>query len=239
MAGSVAGPLPGQTSLGGRDAFVRKYDATGAEVWTRQFGSTIPGIETPSDVATGVAVDSTGIYVTGYVGGSLPGQTTVGDFDAFVRKYNLNGVELWTQQFGTSAVEFARSISVDGTALYVGGETLGAFPGQTASGSRDAFISKFDTSGNPLWTRQFGSPLWEDVASVAADATAVYVAGRVVGSTSGTPAFVRKYDANGTELWTRRRVAYSAPSQSMPRHYTSAVRLIRMQHSGSTTWTAT
>src|SRR5687768_4806749 len=39
VAGTVAGTLPGHASAGASDAFVRKYDAAGNEVWTRQFGS--------------------------------------------------------------------------------------------------------------------------------------------------------------------------------------------------------
>ena len=31
--------LPGQTSAGGRDTYLRKYDANGNEFWTRQFGT--------------------------------------------------------------------------------------------------------------------------------------------------------------------------------------------------------
>jgi uncharacterized protein (TIGR03437 family) len=55
--------LPGQCRSGsGFDSFVRKYDSEGVEQWTREFG--------PSDaaVATGVAVDSSGVYVAGQAG---------------------------------------------------------------------------------------------------------------------------------------------------------------------------
>ncbi len=34
-----AGALPGQASAGGRDAYLRAYDAAGEELWTRQFGT--------------------------------------------------------------------------------------------------------------------------------------------------------------------------------------------------------
>jgi len=73
--------LPGQTSSGGVDLYVRKYDATGNVVWTRQFGT--PG----TDYATGVSVDASGVYVHGSTTGTLPGQTSAGDSDVFVRKY--------------------------------------------------------------------------------------------------------------------------------------------------------
>src|SRR5262249_1201353 len=52
--------LPGQCRSGsGDDSFVRKYDPDGAEVWTREFGTS------EESFAWGVAVDSNGVYVVG------------------------------------------------------------------------------------------------------------------------------------------------------------------------------
>ncbi len=66
------------------DVFVRKYDPTGRELWTRQFGSEEP----EKDAAYSVAVDAQGnVFVVGYTSGILPGQNIVGRSDAFVRKY--------------------------------------------------------------------------------------------------------------------------------------------------------
>jgi len=58
---------------------VRKYDAAGAVMWTRQFGSDF------SEHATDVAVDETGkVYASGYTFGTLAGQPSSGGWDAFV-----------------------------------------------------------------------------------------------------------------------------------------------------------
>ena len=38
VAGQVEGALPGQPHFGNNDAFVRAYDGSGNELWTRQFG---------------------------------------------------------------------------------------------------------------------------------------------------------------------------------------------------------
>lgn len=63
--------------------------------WIRQFGTT--GL----DEAKSVAVDPTGAgYVVGETFGTLPGQTPAGTLDAFIRKYDAAGTELWTRQFG-------------------------------------------------------------------------------------------------------------------------------------------
>jgi len=74
------GALPGQTSSGWDDVFVRKYDSLGNELWTRQFGSSA------DDHALGVAVDTSGnVYVAGYTEDTLPGQTFSGSDDTFTK----------------------------------------------------------------------------------------------------------------------------------------------------------
>jgi hypothetical protein len=203
MAGSTDGTLPGQSSAGGSDAFVRKYDASGNELWTRQFGTA------SGDYALGISVDSTGIYVAGYTDGILPGQSSAGDSDAFVRKYDASGNEVWTRQFGTASYDFAYGISVDSTGIYVAGHTYGTFPGQSSASGIDAFVRRYDADGNEVWTRQFGTDSDDYANSISVDSTGIYVAGSTQGtlpgqsSDGGTDAFVRKYDADGNVVWTR------------------------------------
>src|SRR5262245_7281702 len=77
VAGRTSGTLPGQTSAGGVDALVRKFDSAGSVVWTRQFGSS------GSDYANGVAANAAGVYVAGYTTDAVPGQTSTGSNDGF------------------------------------------------------------------------------------------------------------------------------------------------------------
>jgi len=255
IVGYTRGTLPGQVSAGMTDAYVRKYDGTGSELWTRQFGSP------DQDEASGVAADSSGVYVVGYTRGALPGHTNAGSQDAFLRKYDGNGNELWTRQFGSSGMEFALAVAVDMSGIYVrgfgeltGGSLDNAFlrkydtngnvlwtqpirfsgsfangglatdsiggiyivggiqgtwPGQTSAGEQDAYVLKYDSNGTELWVRQFGSSTWDEGRAVAADVSGVYVVGYTRGSLPGQTragqqdAFIRKYDADGNELWTR------------------------------------
>ena len=96
--------------------------------------------------ATAVFADSSGVYVVGLVEGSLPGQTSEGGEDAFIRKYNSDGDEEWTRQFGTSEFDAAGGVSADSSGgVYVVGGTFGTFPGQTNVGGQDAFLAKFAT----------------------------------------------------------------------------------------------
>jgi len=204
IAGTTQGVLPGQTGTGGQDAFVRKYDTDGNEVWTRQFGSS------KFDIARGISVDSTGVYVAGQTIGALHGQTSTGQGDAFVRKYDADGNEVWTRQFGTPGQDTANAISVDATGVYVVGTMNTNL--QVLAGDEVAFVRKYDTDGNLVWTREFGNRQI-GARSVSVDATGVYVVGTtrdtLPGHTNKTDqdafqdAFVRKYDADGIEVWTR------------------------------------
>ncbi|OGT27859.1 MAG: hypothetical protein A2Z17_01365, partial [Gammaproteobacteria bacterium RBG_16_66_13] len=203
VAGFTDGTLPGQTSAGGRDAFVHKYDAAGNEVWTRQFGTA------SEDFAFGVSVDASGVFVAGATSGTFPGQTSTGGRDAFVRKYDAAGNEVWTRQFGTGGFDEVLGISVSTSGVFVAGETEGTLPGQTSAGDVDAFVRKYDAAGNEVWTRQFGTASSEAAYGVAVDASGVYVAGGIGTFSPSSPPppppdpFVRKYDAAGNEVWTR------------------------------------
>src|SRR5262249_3762163 len=137
-----------------------------------------------NDSCTGVRADANGsIYVVGRTFGAFPNQTNAGGADAFVRKYDSDGNELWTRQFGTSTPDIATSIAIaSGGTVYVGGTTSGTFPGQISAGSTDIFIRKYDPSGNVLGTRQFGTTTIDQGASVGVTTDALYVGGETDGS---------------------------------------------------------
>ena len=206
VIGQTFGPLPGQANAGMIDAFLRRYDPSGAEVWTRQFGSN------ERDIPKGVTLDDAGnVYVVGQTFGSLPGQTSAGGWDAFLRKYSAAGDEVWTRQFGGGGGESAASVRIDhaGNAYVVGG-TRAALPGQTNIGDFDSFIVKFDPAGNTVWVRQFGTKVEDYALTVALDRdqnpiVAGETSGRLAGAAAagGLDAFVRQYNAAGDVVWTR------------------------------------
>ena len=182
VAGSTADVLPGQSSAGNVDAFVRKYDPAGNEVWTRQFGSS------SFDQARGVAVNASGVYVAGMTADALPGQTSAGANDAFLRKYDAGGKELWTRQFGSRKLEEVTGIAADDTGIYVAGFTSGVLAGQTGAGSSDLFVRKYDAEGKELWTRQFGTPEYDQSRGIAVYGGSIYMAGITLGTLPGQSA---------------------------------------------------
>ena len=69
------------------EVFVFKYDTQGNQEWTRQLRTR------EGAYGNGIAVDKKGFaFVTGMVKGSLEGATPVGAEDAFVAKFNSDGV---------------------------------------------------------------------------------------------------------------------------------------------------
>jgi hypothetical protein len=79
ISGVTHGALGGPNA-GNADAFVSKYDAAGALLWTRQFGTS------DDDVSICVSADGLGnVYASGSTTGALGGPYA-GGYDAFVTK---------------------------------------------------------------------------------------------------------------------------------------------------------
>jgi hypothetical protein len=84
----------------------------------------------------------------------------------------------------------------------------GSLDGPNAGGE-DAFLAKYDTAGNLLWIRQFGTTGKDREGDVSADDMGnVYISGFSFGSLGGPHAgpadgYVAKYDADGNQQWIR------------------------------------
>ncbi len=212
-SGGAASPAPGPGTLGEQPPGDETIDEPRSiDPWLRQFGTE------HDDSVRSVGVDSNGnVYVTGTVGGALPGQVSAGgSFDAFVRKYDASGNELWTRQFGSLDSDVSESVALDDDGVYVAGHVGAALSGQEHRGAWDVFVRKYTAAGDELWTRQFGSPGY-DLGYVTVDGNGhVYVSGLAqdaldgdgdVSSNGPGHLFARQYDASGVELWTLEFVA--------------------------------
>jgi hypothetical protein len=134
----------GNTSAGSVYIFVVKYNSSGTKQWTKQLGTS------SSDVAYGVAVDSSGnVYAAGYTEGALDGNSSAGGRDLFVVKYNSSGTKQWTKQIGTSSEDGAGGVAIDSSGnVYVTGSTRGGLDGNTTlADSCDIFVVKYNSSG--------------------------------------------------------------------------------------------
>jgi hypothetical protein len=206
VTGQTQGGLDGNTSSGNWDLFLVKYNSSGVKQWTQQLGTS------SYDKGDGVTVDSSGnIYVTGYTAGGLDGNTSSGDADLFLVKYNSSGVKQWTQQLGTSSSDQGNGVTVDSSNnIYVTGSTTGGLDGNTSSGSQDIFLVKYNSSGTKQWTKQLGTSSEDVGTGVTVDSSNnVYVSGYTAGGLDGNTnsgsndLILVKYNSSGTKQWTK------------------------------------
>lgn len=199
LAGLTSGALTGDNA-GFYDGWLRKYDAAGDVVWTRQFGSTA------TDTVRGVATDAGGnVLLVGTTSGAL-GDTDLLFEDIWVRKYDEAGETVWTRQFGSDMTDLAGGVATDGSGnVIVVGHTDRGYD----AGYMDAYVRKLDPDGEDVWTRVFGSDATDHGVGAATDGGgSVFVAGNTTGAIVGGgggdwDVWVRKYDPDGEVEWTR------------------------------------
>jgi hypothetical protein len=148
------------------------------------------------------AIDgSGGVYFGGWSGGSLGGPNA-GGLDAWLALYDGAGSQQWIRQFGTSAEDNAYTAAPDASGgIFVGGWTAGSFGG-THAGNNDAWLARYDNTGNRVWTRQLGTSAEEVAQGAAPDGLGgVFVGGRTGGSLAapskgGLDAWVAHYESS-------------------------------------------
>ena len=114
-----------------------------------------------------------------------------------------------TKQMGVAEqVTLGNSVTTDVNGnVYVAGYTTGGLDGNTLTGTRDFFVTKYDSSGVTQYTRQLGVAGKNTYGwSVATDASGnVYVAGYTNGGLDGNTQtgtqdfFVTKYTSSGVK----------------------------------------
>lgn len=186
LAGNTRGNIIA-TNAGGEDVFLMKFNSFGDFMWARQIGSSA------SEWANGIAFDSLGfIYITGKTGGDL-GAPNQGRSDVYLVKYSPLGDMSWIQQFGTKEFDESSDIVI-GTddAIYITGGSEGAIGGFPPAGSSDQFVSKFNSFGNLLWTKQIDTPVYDSAYDIdvlpkagALDTDVIYISGIDYSTTFG------------------------------------------------------
>ena len=210
------------SSLGDADVFVTSLAPDGATRWVRTFGAD------GADAAYGVAVDATGVYVTGSVRGSVNfgGGAVAGTVspDAFVLALGPDGAFRWVRRFGAvlprtgSGVGYGIAVGPDGGVVAVGYfQGAPTFGGDVlaSAGNFDIFVVSLAATGAQRWARRVGGPSVDWAQSVVVDAmNQVYVTGYYQGvvdfgggalsAPSGTDGFVASFSVAGTHRWSRR-----------------------------------
>ena len=86
--------------------------------------------------------------MTGTTYGGLDGNTSSGNHDIVLVKYNSTGTKQWTKQLGTSSDDQGLGVTTDSSGnIYVTGLTDGRLDGNTISGGSDIFLVKYNSTG--------------------------------------------------------------------------------------------
>jgi hypothetical protein len=195
---------------GGGSYLTIKYDSSGVLQWVAKydFGST--------DQSYSLAVDGSGVYVTGSSKSSI-----TGPYNYATIKYNSSGDSVWVRRYDGpgNGDDNASSIAVDSAGnVYVTGSSSG-----NGTGSDYATI-KYSSTGVQDWVQRYNGPGNNSDAafSLALDNMGnVYVTGRsnaTSSSQSGDYATV-KYSSAGVQEWVQR---YNGPGN----YYDSAEELV-------------
>ena len=207
----------------GMEAFLVKFNNNGVRQWGTYYGGL------GEDHGRSVTTDASGnIYLTGRTSSSNAiasgGHQNIiggGFSDAFLVKFNNNGVRQWGTYYGGSDLDVGTGVAVDVIGnVYLTGYTssnstiaLGGHQ-NTIGGGSDAFLVKFNSSGTRLWGTYYGGINNENEANIAIDTNDnVYLIGQTASNSAiasgghqntfggGMDAFLVKFNSIGTRLW--------------------------------------
>ncbi len=158
-------------------------------------------------------IDSQGnIYIVGQTTGDIDSLITRGTSDVYITKQDATGRILWTRTLGASQSAEGFSIAVDSSDnIVIAGAVTGDLESASVGNGLDSFVTKYDSDGQEIFTRQI-APYVDDAAfdvAVAADGS-IFLAGYTEASigTGGTyqggkDAYVTKLDSSGVLVYNR------------------------------------
>jgi trimeric autotransporter adhesin len=220
-----------QTTYGGgyADSYIAKFSETGILQWATYCGGY--GL----DEGTQIVNSSEDVYVSGFTASTMGISTTgshqpvKGDltgYDAFLVKFDTNGVRQWGTFYGGESYEWGYSVDLDGSGnVFLAGHcgstagiaTAGAHQ-TTPAGSADGFLAKFNSSGVRQWGTYFGGTGFDVCNAVSVDGFGnVYVAGETqslsgIATADGyqpdyanpgfsSDAYLIKFGNDGSRIW--------------------------------------
>ncbi len=172
---------------GNADAFLLKFDASGARQWATYYGGK------GADQVDALTTDASGrLYACGMTTSSTPPLVNPGGayfqpapnsvVEALLLRFSAADSLEWATFFGGTSYDDATGIAVSGNKLYVTGFTQspasfpvlnpggGAYFQGTFQGNVDAFLSRFTLAGALTWSTFYGAAGQEYGDQVAVDA---------------------------------------------------------------------
>lgn len=221
---------------GGTDAFLVKFNSAGTRIWSTYYGGS------GAEVGYSCSVDSfSNVFLCGSSTSILSNIISTsgahqlnyggGSNDAFLVKFDSNGVRQWGTYYGGTAYDIAYGCNTDKFGnVYIVGGTASSGVGDIAStngqqnfyggGSSDGFIAKFDLNGIRQWGSYYGSIGFDLGWSTVTDSQGnVYITGQTnsmsswimttpngfqptyTGNSSTSEAYLAKFDSAGVRIW--------------------------------------
>jgi hypothetical protein len=116
---------------------------------------------------------------------------------------------IWGKQYGSDKDEYSMNHVTDQKGnIYLSGRTTGVIADKNF-GKTDGFLTKIDSSGKVLWSRQFGTAEEDDVQWSAIDNSGnIYLTGSTMGAMDKMnfgkeDLFIVKYNQDGLLVWTK------------------------------------
>ncbi len=165
-------------------------------------------------VTLSAAATEPSLYVAGMSGLTSATEDTAADYQGkLVKLTNLSDpqAEFSRTVSPTTGNTTAAATVVDSSGnVYMLGNATGDFGSQLNQGDQDAYLSKYDSAGNLIWTKLLGSAGTADGASMALNPSGGVT---IVGSTtaklstgavadSNQDSFATRFDAEGNLVWT-------------------------------------
>jgi hypothetical protein len=176
---------------GNVDVFLLKYDSSGNLLWNKIWGGS--GLDSGYEIT----LDGSGnAFITGETN-----SYGVGNSDAFLLKYDSSGNLLWNKTWGGSSSDSGCGIALDGS----GNAFITGYTYSFGAGNGDAFLLKYDSSGNLLWNKTWGGSNNDYGYGIALDSVGdVFITGRTNSYGAETyDVLLVKYDSNGNQIWNK------------------------------------
>lgn len=176
------------SNAGTNDCFIAKFNLNGQPKWISYFGGSQADFSyaLTIDPKNNIIIGGTSLSPSIHTNSLSFQQTMAGAVDAFVARFNSNGVLKFSTFYGGSNSEDIHDVAADveGNVIGVGGSfsnNLSTTPGcQQASynGGMEVYVIKLDSSGNRLFSTYLGGTALDDAYGVATDPQKnIYISG--------------------------------------------------------------
>jgi hypothetical protein len=215
---SATGASPSLTLVGNNGSGdaqrgqITKLTGLGAAAPTTSASEKIEPKDGVSD-ARAVAKDGEGnTFVVGTVTGDLEAGIVQGAQDVYLRKYDSANNLIWSRLLGSAdrADGFALAVDGDGNPI-VAGRVRDKLIATATGGNGDSFVTKYNSDGVEVFTRQTGAAQEDQANALTVDAAGnIFVGGFTRGrmtsgqsAATGTDAYIQKLSPTGSLQFTR------------------------------------